>query len=227
MPYWCSQNEAIWGGDKAAEGALKAMITDTETVVECKGKDIFRVRNYKRLIMASNEQWAAPVGLDDRRYLVIDVLDTHKEDHGYFKVIDEQMRHGGYEALAYLLMSRDLSNFNPRQRPHTGAGLDMKLRGHRVAEFWFHCLRDGEIPSYETGRVSDCNGYGAHDSAEGNAPLGLWIYSHQQGFRHSESPEQFTKELKRVCRVATKKVPHEHGRRMSSNVPLAESAAGA
>ena len=214
-------NEAIWGGDKAAEGALKAMITDTETVVECKGKDIFRVRNYKRLIMASNEQWAAPVGLDDRRYLVIDVLDTHKEDHGYFKVIDEQMRHGGYEALAYLLMSRDLSNFNPRQRPHTGAGLDMKLRGHRVAEFWFHCLRDGEIPSYEQDGSPIVMDTEPTIVPKETLRLAYGSYSHQQGFRHSESPEQFTKELKRVCRVATKKVPHEHGRRMSSNcVPL-------
>jgi len=32
-------NEATWGGDKTAEGALKAMITDPDSTVEMKGRD--------------------------------------------------------------------------------------------------------------------------------------------------------------------------------------------
>ena len=38
-------NEAVWGGDKVAEGTLKAMITDRETAIEFKGKDIVWVQN--------------------------------------------------------------------------------------------------------------------------------------------------------------------------------------
>ena len=62
-------DEAFWAGDKASEGALKALITEEELPIEFKGKDVFYVKNHIRLLMASNHAWMVPAGLEDRRFL--------------------------------------------------------------------------------------------------------------------------------------------------------------
>lgn len=96
-------NEAIWGGDKASEGAIKAMITDETSAVEFKGRDIITVKNYKRLVLASNNDWVVPRDMDDRRFFVLDVSDAHKEDQEYFDAIHAEMSAGGLEALMHHL----------------------------------------------------------------------------------------------------------------------------
>ena len=120
-------NEATWGGNKSAEGALKAMITDPDSSIEQKFKDVIRLDNFKRIMVSSNEDWAVPVGKDDRRFFILDVNDKHKEDHAYFGAIVDQMRQGGSEALMYLLKNRDLSDFNVRKVPQTPFNFDLKL----------------------------------------------------------------------------------------------------
>ena len=47
-------DEAFWAGDKSAEGALKAMVTEDLLPIEFKGKDATYVRNHIRLLVASN-----------------------------------------------------------------------------------------------------------------------------------------------------------------------------
>ena len=51
-------DEAFWAGDKQAEGVLKGMVTEEMNVIEHKGKDAFKVKNYIRLIVASNYEWS-------------------------------------------------------------------------------------------------------------------------------------------------------------------------
>lgn len=143
-------NEAVWGGDKAAEGQLKAMITDTHTTVEMKFKDVVRVDSYKRLMFSSNEDWAVPVGKDDRRYFVLDVGSGHKEDHQYFLKIIEQMRNGGSEALMHELMHRDLSGFNVKKMPHTPYSFELKLLSMDSADqFMYEHLRNASSSSWD------------------------------------------------------------------------------
>jgi hypothetical protein len=64
-------NEAIWGGDKKLEGSLKSLVTDEEMFVEQKRIPKYRVLNRTHLIMASNNDWAAPIDFDDRRFVVL------------------------------------------------------------------------------------------------------------------------------------------------------------
>ncbi len=136
-------NEAIWGGNKSSEGALKALITDPVMAVEYKGKDISRIGNYKRLIVSSNEQWAVPRGLDDRRFVVLDISAQHRKDEEYFRAIHEELKGGGLEALMHDLKSENLEGFNSRVIPVTGAGLDMKLKSASTPIAWlFEFLDD-------------------------------------------------------------------------------------
>lgn len=95
-------DEAIWGGDKRAEGELKHMITDEYRTIEPKGHDQFEVGNCVHLIMASNENWVVPAGLDDRRFMVVDI--KHKASSQFFSDLQRQMENKGREGLLYHLL---------------------------------------------------------------------------------------------------------------------------
>lgn len=137
-------NEAVWGGDKASEGTLKALITDDHVAIEAKGRDIQTYRNFKRLIVSSNEDWAAPVGHDDRRFLPLDVRSDHKEDKQYFAAIQREMEEGGLQALMHNLLNEDLVGFQVRTAPPSRHAFDLKLRSApSQVQWWFEVLQDG------------------------------------------------------------------------------------
>jgi len=141
-------NEAIWGGDKTAEGALKHMVTDPITAIERKGRDIIAMNNYKRLIAASNEDWVIPRGLDDRRFIIADVSADWKENHPYFARIKKELVNGGYQALMAELLALDLTNFEPRTVPEhlKEVGWELKIRsGGSIVQWWFSVLYDGYL----------------------------------------------------------------------------------
>jgi len=137
-------DEAIWPGDKAAEGVLKARITEETQILEKKGKDAIQIPNYCRILMATNEEWAVPAGIDDRRFVVIDIP-AKPEEPNYFTDLYQQMENGGYEALMHFLMNRDLTGVNLRKRPKTNALLDQKLQSlDPFMLFWLDLLQDAE-----------------------------------------------------------------------------------
>lgn len=121
-------NEALWGGFQRDIGTVKAMITDPLCLIESKGKDQIVVRNFKHVILSSNEDWPVHLDPDDRRFFVLRVSEKHKEDHEYFKAIHEELQQGGYEALLYDLLNEDLSNFNPHRLPSNTDSFDIKMR---------------------------------------------------------------------------------------------------
>ncbi len=88
-------NESVWGGDKSSQGKLKSLITDDVQSVEYKGRDVVTMKSYLRVIFATNEDWAVPRGLEDRRYVIIDVSDVRKRDFEYFKELLAEREAGG------------------------------------------------------------------------------------------------------------------------------------
>ncbi len=120
-------NEALWGGHRKEVGALKAMITEKTCLIEGKGKDRIMVKNFKHLILSSNESWPVHLDRDDRRFFVLQASERHKEDHAYFAALQEQLDHGGYEALLYDLLHEKLDGFNPRRFPHSTISFDIKM----------------------------------------------------------------------------------------------------
>jgi len=139
-------NEAAWNGNRSNEGILKGMITDPVLSLEYKGKDITRVNNYKRLIICSNESLPVPVGLDDRRFLFLDVSEKHKGNRDYFGRLIAQMKDRGFEALMWDLIHEDLDNFDVRSKPQQNLLLDIKLEsGDSLLRWWYGCLYDGII----------------------------------------------------------------------------------
>ncbi len=137
-------NEALWGGNKKELGTVKAMITEQTCLIEGKGKDRIVVRNFKHVIMSSNEDWPVHLDPDDRRFLVIRVSEKHKEDHAYFKAIQEQLNEGGYEALLYDLLHEDLISYNPRKLPASADSFSIKMRSaESVHRYIYEALCEG------------------------------------------------------------------------------------
>jgi len=130
-------DEAVWGGEKSAESVLKQLITEPSMIIEMKGKDAFEVRSFLRLMLATNSEWAAPVSLTDRRYFVLNVSDSRKNDHDFFKQLIYEQTHGGSESLLQALMDFDLSDFEVRSIPETPARLEQKMFSMDILQQWW------------------------------------------------------------------------------------------
>ncbi|CUA90196.1 hypothetical protein Ga0061061_111110 [Chelatococcus sambhunathii] len=137
-------DEAVWAGDKAAEGRLKGLVTSPIQQIEAKGVDPIRLKNYVRLIMTSNEDWVVPAGKDERRFCVLDVDPRCAQNHDYFREMDEELDNGGRAALLHDLLTFDLDSVNLRQIPRTEALLEQKIRSlDSVESWWFERLMSG------------------------------------------------------------------------------------
>jgi len=117
-------DESVWGGNKQAEGTLKTMITEQELASEKKGQDILHLRNFKRLFAASNEEWAMPVGKEDRRFFVLDVSEKYLGDWDFWNSYNKWLDSGGDELLMHFFLERDITKFNLKDFPHTPGHAD-------------------------------------------------------------------------------------------------------
>jgi len=134
-------DEAFFAGDRAHVGVLKSIITEPYLTVEAKYANAVEVPNYLHLMMASNEEWVVPASLDARRFLVLEVNDTAKNNHEYFGGIWQQMEAGGYAAMLHDLLAYDLSGFNVRAVPTTeGLQRQRKLSLPTTEAWWLDCL---------------------------------------------------------------------------------------
>jgi hypothetical protein len=143
-------DEAFWAGDKQGEAVLKHYITEATLPVEYKGRDLIVVPNLLHVIMASNSQWVVPAGLDERRFLVLDVDDSMQQNESYFRALSDELENGGREAMLYDLLQRDLENFNHRKAPKTAGLIDQKLLSldpHQ--QWWFEKLQSGTLTGFK------------------------------------------------------------------------------
>lgn len=140
-------DEALWPGDKEAEGTLKQLVTEPVISFEQKGKDVIQGRNLVHLMMASNEEWVVPAGKDARRFAVFDVADARRNDRAFFKRLHSQMNHGGLAGMLYDLLAMDLTGWHPSQGiPKTQALAEQKLMSlDPASRFWMEVLQRGEI----------------------------------------------------------------------------------
>ena len=97
-------DEAFYAGDKKHESILKRIVTEETIMIEAKGDD-----------------WVVPAGLEERRFLVLDVGESQMQNSEFFGALDRELESGGREALLHLLLNRDLSGFNVRRFPQTEA----------------------------------------------------------------------------------------------------------
>jgi hypothetical protein len=134
-------DEAIWGGDKRTVGALYTLITEPQITIEPKHVDAFNLRNFTRVIFTSNQKWVAPVGIDERRFFILNVSNPRAKDPAYFDPIFEQMHNGGLEAMLHELRHRDIAS-NLRNPPVTEGLIAQREQGMSGAERWLLDVAD-------------------------------------------------------------------------------------
>jgi hypothetical protein len=140
-------DEGFWAGDHAAESKLKDLITGNDHLIEYKGKEPIKVRNYTRLLVTGNPDWLVPAGYEERRFAVLDVGEEHMQDIPYFKAIDAEMDSGGREGLLDYLLRFDLTKVNLRVIPKTSALLEQKMASFAGEQsWWYEMLSNGVLP---------------------------------------------------------------------------------
>lgn len=145
-------DEAVSPYDKAAESRLKGLITEPTIPIEGKGKDIVTAKNLIHILMAANEEWVVPMSLEDeRRYFCADVNVGRRGDTDFFTKLHRELENGGYEAMLFDLLQRDLGTWRPRHDiPVTRASIDQKIRSlSQFGQFWYNLLYEGYLP-FET-----------------------------------------------------------------------------
>lgn len=184
-------DEAVWGGDKKAEGVIKGMVTGEFTAIEPKGKDVFHVKNHARLIVSSNEDWVVPAGGDERRFVVLDVKPDHIGDRAYFNAVYHQMDNGGREAMLHDLLQLDISQINLKDIPRTEALYDqVTLSMTTVQRFWLERLRAGTLSPDD----DEWSSYIATSSLYGQ----YLEFCKNLGDRYPLIDRNFTKELRKM-----------------------------
>jgi hypothetical protein len=139
-------DEAVFAGDRAAVGTLNGIITEAHTTYEGKGRDARDGRNCAHVLMASNDSWVVPAAWDERRYFVLDVPDTYKQDRAYFQAVRREWQQGGLAAMLADLLAWDISEFNVWDVPATDALAEQKTMSLTGPTAWLlKCLHNGEM----------------------------------------------------------------------------------
>ena len=140
-------DEGFWAGNRSHEGPLKSLITEDTLTIEPKGVDAFLAPNRLHVLMASNEDWVIPAGVDERRFVVADVSSARAQDFGYFAALHRELDNGGREAMLHDLLALDLSGWHPRMIVKTSALTAQKWRSLSGLDAWFgDILCEGLLP---------------------------------------------------------------------------------
>ena len=141
-------DEAFWAGDRKAEGTLRDLVSGKDHMLEYKGVDQIRIKNYIRLYVTGNANWVIPAGFKDRRWAVFDMGGGKMQDNAYFAAIDKEMDEGGREALLHHLLKFDLKQVNLRVVPKTAALLDQQIESMNAEQaWWMDTLMNGVLPT--------------------------------------------------------------------------------
>lgn len=139
-------DEAVWAGSKQEQAVLQGIITEPYLLIEGKGRDHVQVRNMLHLIIATNNQWSVPAGLDERRFLALNVSDDQKQNLEYFQKIKDELKAGGRARLLWELLREDLTEFNVFEVPQTQELMKQKLLSlDPWAEWWYEKLLAGSL----------------------------------------------------------------------------------
>lgn len=125
-------DEALAPHDKAGESRLKALITEPMQSYEQKGRDVTMAPNYIHIMMASNEDWVVPAGLDGERRFMLQRVSTNRQgDKEFFRRLNYQLYgngQAGLKAFLWDMLKMDLKGWKPSDAiPDTAALVEQKM----------------------------------------------------------------------------------------------------
>ena len=199
--------EAIWPGDKSAEGILKDLITGKRHLRERKYQDPIQVDNHIRIFITSNEEWVVPAGPLERRFTVLEMGEGRIQDDDYFRAMMHQLEEeDGYAALLHFALNYSIDK-EALAKPIRTEALSEQIAHSFSAreEWWYDILNEGAIPWDEAGEArtltdmlyKDYRKVTAHTEKRplGTARFGSWLKEmvpglHKRRLTESESGER-------------------------------------
>lgn len=144
-------DEAFWAGDKAGEAVLKQLVTEPTLTYEGKGRDAVTGKNHVHIIMASNNDWVVPAGMDgERRFAVFNVNERRRGDREFFLALNRQLDEGGLAGLLHEMLTRDIRDWHPRDSVPQTEALAEQIEMSQGAEesWWDGLLETGRLPNF-------------------------------------------------------------------------------
>lgn len=120
-------DEAVFAGDIRATEALKSIITEPFITIEEKRQPRRTIQSHHRFIAATNSAHFAKTEKDDRRIMYFRVSESKVNDMSYWEKVRDAIMNQEIQALAFDLLNRDISSFNPRIRPKVKELIEQKL----------------------------------------------------------------------------------------------------
>lgn len=144
-------DEAFWAGDKAGEAVLKQLVTEPTLTYEGKGRDAVTGKNHVHIVMASNNDWVVPAGMDgERRFAVFNVNERRRGDREFFQALNRQLDDGGLAGLLHDMLTRDIRDWHPRDSVPQTEALAEQIEMSQGAEesWWDGLLETGRLPNF-------------------------------------------------------------------------------
>jgi hypothetical protein len=130
--------EAQFETNKKNETALMSMITSQMESYEGKGQKPITLDDYKRIVMTTNKHGAVAVPESDRRFVLINSSERRVGDREFWNTAAEAVKtEVPVQAYYHYLLHKDISKFNPRNRPKTDFYKDVKLSQRPLAARFF------------------------------------------------------------------------------------------
>jgi Family of unknown function (DUF5906) len=97
-------DEAIFAGDPRNKNLMKSLVNEFR-VVEQKGVDKEKGKNYTKIMMATNEEHAANIEFTERRHVYLPVSDIMMGNVKYFEELKVEIDNGGRESFLDFMLN--------------------------------------------------------------------------------------------------------------------------
>jgi hypothetical protein len=227
-------DEALFVHDKRVTDQLKAIVTETSLQVEQKYRDSKSVYTVNDYIFCTNNNIAAPIENDDRRYCVLTVPNPNKstqELDDYFTALHHEINNEGLEAFFGVLLTHEYDpEINIHKAPRTKSTDEQKAMNMSIEEQWWFRVLDDEIWGQDFTAFNNPKQsvvLELKDHIDGSIPKSVIYQSYKEfvtdmpGFKHAKNSSEIFKMLENMCPAI---IPTSKKITMSAtiNMPLSE-----
>ena len=136
-------DEAVFHGDRRSTDALKSVVTSEFVTINEKNQPARQIPSVHRFYAASNANHFASTEKDDRRAVYVHVSDKHQGDRNFWDRVHGAIQGAEAEHFADFLWQRDISQFQPRQRPRSQELIRQRLLSvSGIEQYWYELLLD-------------------------------------------------------------------------------------
>ena len=138
-------NEAKSFDGHSSVAALKHLITTTTVEINQKNVKSYKLDNYARLLLFSNETNVVQITAEDRRYVVI--KSGNKLDQEFYTGLYDDLKNKDIiQSVYHFLSNRDISEFKFTERPQNKAYTDMvQSNTNPIYEFIYNKTNESDV----------------------------------------------------------------------------------